>query len=404
MDFMCVSRFGRLTSCLTLSIMAVGCGGGDSPSGPDTHLTVTAQTEGTQIDADGYSVQVGTSSPTALGANSSVTVSGVATGAVSVTLNGIAPNCAVTSDNPVTVQVQSGQQATAVFHVVCTATPGGSYRIALMTTTDPTGSLNSWDIRVMNSDGSVAALTSGNGFYDAFPVWSPDGQKIAFASNRDGPLNVYVMNQDGSGVVRLTTTAAPQQDRFPVWSADGSRIVFESNRTGGSEIYVMNADGSNVTRLTNNSTADNDPSFSPDGTRIVFVSNRDAPSPDPPYGKWEVYIMGVDGSGQTRVTTDGAMAFRPIFFGANKILFDSDRSGVINIYVMSSDGTGRTQLTNNSTTTFLPVPSPDGARVMFTIASQTHAEVFTMNPDGTGVTALTRAQDGVLNLGYSYRK
>src|SRR4051812_5825291 len=231
MDVMCMSRFGRLTSCLTLSIIAIGCGGADSPAGPDTRLSVTAQTEGTQIDADGYSVQVGTSSPTALGANSSVTVSGVAPGSVSVTLSGIAPNCAVTSDNPVTVQIQSGQQATAVFHVVCTATPGG-YRIALMSTTDPTGALNSWDIKVLNSDGSIAALGSANGFYDAFPVWSPDGQKIAFASNRDGPLNLYTMNQDGSGVVRLTTTAAPEQDRFPAWSADGSKIVFESSRTG----------------------------------------------------------------------------------------------------------------------------------------------------------------------------
>src|ERR1700693_171950 len=108
--------------------------------------------------------------------------------------------------------------------------------------------------------------------------------------------------------------------------------------------------------------------------------------------------MGVDGSGQTRLTTDAAIAFRPTFFGANKILFDSDRSGVNNIYVMNLDGTGRAQLTNNSnnsTATFLPVPSPDGARIMFTVASQTHAEVFTMNPDGSGVTALTRAQDGV---------
>ena len=397
-----LARFGRLTSCIALSLLVVGCGG-DSPSGPDTHLTVTAQTEGTQIDADGYSVQVGAGTPTTLRANDAVTVSGLATGAVSVTLSGIAPNCAVTGDNPVTVQVQSGQQANAAFHVLCTATPGKSYRIAFMTNTDPTGASNSYDISVMNSDGSVVSLIKGNGFYDAFPVWSPDGQKIAFVSNRDGPLNVYVMNQDGSGVVRLTTTAAPKQDRFPVWSPDGSKIVFESNRAGSSEIYIMNADGSNATPLTS-STGNNDPSFSPDGTKIVFMTNRDAPSADPPYGKWEVYVMGVDGSGQTRITTDGALAFRAVFLGANKILYDSDLSGSTNIYAINTDGTGRTQLTNNPFATFLPIPSPDGARIMFSTASGSHAETFTMNPDGTDVTALTRAQGGVVNLGYSYRK
>jgi len=394
---------GRLSGCLIVCSLVVGCGG-DSPSAPATHLTVTAQTEGTQVDADGYSVQVGASSPATLGVNGSVTVSGVATGAVAVTLSGIAPNCAVTGDNPVTVQVQSGQQASAAFHVVCTATPGKSYRIAFMTNADPTGSTNSYDISVMNNDGSVTLLTKGNGFYDAFPVWSPDGQKIAFTSNRDGPLNIYVMNQDGTGGVRLTSTPAPQQDRFPVWSPDGSKIVFESNRTGGSEIYLMNADGSNVVQLTNNSGADNDPSFSPDGTRIVFASNRDAPSPNPPFGHWEVWVMGIDGSGQTRLTNDGAFAFRPVFLGQNKILFDSDRSGVTNIYVMNSDGTGEAQLTSNPTATFLPIPSPDGARIMFSVVSGNHAETFTMNPDGTGVTALTRQQDGVINLGYSYRK
>src|SRR5256714_8275804 len=203
--------FGRLTSCIAVSLLAVGCGG-DSPSGPDTHLTVTAQTEGTQIDADGYSVQVGAGTPTALQANAAVSVDGLAAGAVSVTLSGIAPNCAVTGDNPITVQVQSGQQANAAFHVVCTATPGKSYRIAFMTNTDPTGASSSYDITVMNSDGSVVPLTKGNGFYDAFPVWSPDGQKIAFVSNRDGPLNAYLMNQDGPGVVRLPATPRPQQD------------------------------------------------------------------------------------------------------------------------------------------------------------------------------------------------
>jgi Tol biopolymer transport system component len=398
------SRLGYLI-WIALPFLASGCGDGDSsPTAPDTNLTVTAQSEGVQVDADGYTVTVGSSSPTALGVNNSVTITGVHAGALAVTLNGIAPNCAVTGANPLTVQIQSGQHASANFHVVCTATPGSSYRIALMTSRDPAGSLGSWDISVMNSDGSVVALTSPNGFFDGFPTWSPDGQKIAFTSNRDGALNLYVVNQDATNVLRLTTTPAPQQDRFPAWSPDGTKIVFESNRTGSSEIYLMNADGSNVTQLTNNTTGDNDPSFSPDGSKIVFVSNRDAPSTQPPFGKWEVYVMNVDGSAQTRLTSDGAVASRASFFGPTRILFDSDRSGTINIYVVNADGTGKTQLTNNSTTTYLAVGSPDHSRIMFTMGTSTHAEVYTMNPDGTGVTPLTRQQDGVTNLGYSYRK
>ena len=384
-------------------IILLGCGGGDSPAAPQATLTVVARTEGTQTDADGYSVQVGNGSSSALTANGSITLHGLQSGPQTVTLSGIAPNCAVTGDNPATVQIQSGQTANVTFHLVCTATPGGTFRIAFMTNRDPTSNNSKYEITSMNSDGSIVALTS-NAFFDGYPTWSPDGQKILFSSDRDGALNIYVMNQDGTNVVRLTTTAAPAQDRFPTWSPDGSKILFESNRSGGSEIYIMNADGSNVVQLTNNTTGDNAPHFSPDGSKIVFVTNRDAPSTTAPFGKWEVYMMNADGSAQTRVTTDAAHAELPSFLDANRILFDSDRVGLPNIYAANIDGTGEAALTNNTVTTFLAVASPDQKHILFTSASGNHAEVFMMNPDGTGVVPVTRQQDGVINIGYSYRK
>jgi Tol biopolymer transport system component len=272
-----------------------------------------------------------------------------------------------------------------------------------MTNRNPSLPFDGYEISSMNSDGSIVALTS-NSFADLYPVWSPDGQKIVFASDRDGPLNLYVMNQDGSNTVRLTTTAAPNQDRFAAWSPDGTKILFESNRTGSSEIYVMNADGSNVIRLTDNTTGDNAPHFSPDGTRIVFVSNRDAPDLQPPFGKWEVYVMNADGSSQTRLTTDAALAELPSFLSNTRILFDSDRLGVNNIYAVNVDGTSEAQITNNPFTTLLAVASPDQTRIMVTVAGSNHSEAYTMNPDGTNPTPLTRPQAGVFNIGYSYRK
>jgi TolB protein len=272
-----------------------------------------------------------------------------------------------------------------------------------MTNRDPTASFEAWEITSMNSDGSIVALTS-NSFFDGYPTWSPDGQKIVFTSDRAGAPNIYVMNQDGSNVVRLTTTAAPAQDRFASWSPDGTRILFESNRTGSSEIYVMNSDGSNVTQLTNNSTGDNAPKFSPDGSKIVFASNRDAPGTQAPFGKWEIYVMNADGSSQTRLTTDAAVAELPSFLNATRILFDSNRSGPNNIYAVNVDATGEAQATSNLSTTFLAVASPDQTRIMFSTASGNHGEVFTMDPGGTGITPLTRQQDGVINIGYSYRR
>lgn len=85
--------------------------------------------------------------------------------------------------------------------------------------------------------------------------------KIAFASDRDGNDEIYVMNADGSNQHRLTDN--PTRDWDPAWSPDGMKIAFVSYRDGNAEIYVMNADGSNQHRLTNSPTWDWFPAWSP---------------------------------------------------------------------------------------------------------------------------------------------
>ena len=97
-------------------------------------------------------------------------------------------------------------------------------------------------IVVMNADGSAPRLLADDASA-ASPAGSPNGQSVAFMSQRDGNWEVYRVNLDGAGLTRLTNSGA--NDGLPVWSPDGKSIAFVSNHEGGWAVWAMNADGSN---------------------------------------------------------------------------------------------------------------------------------------------------------------
>ena len=79
------------------------------------------------------------------------------------------------------------------------------------------------------------------------PAWSPMGDRIAYASEKDGNWDLWIVNADGDGNVRLTQD--PGVDAMPAWLPDGSGIVYRSSSGGSWGIWVMNPDGTNVTKL-----------------------------------------------------------------------------------------------------------------------------------------------------------
>ncbi|NHZ86346.1 MAG: hypothetical protein GWP19_10760 [Planctomycetia bacterium] len=138
-----------------------------------------------------------------------------------------------------------------------------------------------WEIYILDIYTGEETQLTNNYVIDAHPDWSPDNSKIVFGSFRDtqgnpsGKADIYVMNNDGTGLTQLTNSS--WEDNDPEWSADGTRIVFKSTRntqqSGREEIYIMNSDGSDPQRLTTTSgwQSDHDPSWSPNSDQILFT-------------------------------------------------------------------------------------------------------------------------------------
>ena len=151
------------------------------------------------------------------------------------------------------------------------------------------------DIYVMNADGTnVVKITKHEGS-DSDPAWSPDGRKIAFVSRRKRNEDIYVMNADGTNVVKITDREANNDS--PAWSPDGKKIAFVSLGMRGVDIWVMNADGTNVVNITNHKATDYEPAWSPDGRKIAFASTRARGV--------NLFVMNADGTNAVKITHYG---------------------------------------------------------------------------------------------------
>lgn len=170
-------------------------------------------------------------------------------------------------------------------------------------------------------------------------------------------------------------------------------ILFYSDRTGNLEVFHMQKDGTAVTNISADGGVDHSPKLSPDGTKVLFYSQRS--------GNGDIWAMNLDGSNQTNLTNsagnDNGAVWSP---DGTKIAFTSDRNdGTTNqeIYVMNANGTGQTALTTTGAafSNGVAVWSPDGTKLAFTQWNGTTQEVFVMSASGVGPLQLTSGGDTV---------
>ncbi|HEV8419868.1 MAG TPA: DPP IV N-terminal domain-containing protein [Actinomycetota bacterium] len=225
----------------------------------------------------------------------------------------------------------------------------------------------------------------------------PTNGKIAFVrvfetADSWSSVAVHVMEPDGTGLERVSSELPAAADLS--WSPDGTRLAMAaaqgSSPNDYMQIYVLNADGSDLTQLTHDpSSEDIDPAWSPDGEKIVFAKWSDDGTSS------GLYITGVDGNGQTRLTDSASLDSSPAWFpDGSGILFKRDTMGVTQLFLVNADGTGKRALEAPSGGYIGSLElSPDGRKLVFTRLDpsfgQKNFDIFLANTDGTGEARLT---------------
>ena len=218
-----------------------------------------------------------------------------------------------------------------------------------------------------------------------YPVYSPDGNSVVYASNQNGGFfDLFLFTFEGSKLTRLTENIGNVVS--PTFSPDGKTILF-ANRTGDgpTSLWTVDTTGENPTRFYAGPSTIVAVDWSPQGDQIAFVMAGEQPD------TYEVFLMNPDGSGVRQLTRGlpgigGSVDWSP---DGKSLLIYAGSPGDKNIFLIDVAAETAAQLTNGGNNGS-PVFSPDGQWIAFiSLRNNDQADIFIMRPDGSDVRQIT---------------
>ncbi|HVR28162.1 MAG TPA: hypothetical protein VMS86_01395 [Thermoanaerobaculia bacterium] len=238
------------------------------------------------------------------------------------------------------------------------------------------------EIYIMDYDGHDQRPLSGHQSISMAPAWSPPGDGLAYVS--------YFNGQPGLYWVELSTGEKRPivEDAFhnftPTFSPDGQWVAFTRSVNGNAEIFKMNRRGGSPVRLTHNERIDANPAWSPSGREIAFTSDRS--------GNAQIYIMDADGGNVRRVTREGlnndGASWHP---EGNRITYAHRAQAGHRYDIAVTDlVTEETRvLTSGPGSNEAPAFSPDGQRIVFESSRDGTSQIWVIDADGGNLRRLT---------------